>query len=101
MQVPEVANRVAGLADDLTDEATRLRTLTPPVRAFAGDGPGALFAAGAALHAQWQAALAARERETADHGARLVGLAGALRRAAERYVAAEDSSHRAHDRAAS
>jgi|SRR4051812_19141040 hypothetical protein len=101
MQVPEVATRVAGLADDLTDEAARLRTLTPPARAFAGDGPGALFAAGAALHAQWQAALAAREREALDHGARLAGLAGALRRTGEGYAAAEDSSHRAHGPAAS
>jgi hypothetical protein len=101
MELTEVASRIATFADDLGGQADRLRAVAPATRAFAADGPGALFQTGAALRAQWQAALAAREREASSHGARLTGLAGALRQAAQTYADAEDSSHRAHGRAVS
>ncbi len=75
MELPDVASRIATLADELTGAATRLAGTEPGPNAFAADGPGALFATGAALRADYQAALAAREREVTAHGARLTGLA--------------------------
>ena len=63
---------------------------------FAGDGPGRLGELGRDLHGMWSAALAAREREAAGHGARLTDLAGALRQAAAGYRQVEDDAHRRH-----
>jgi hypothetical protein len=96
MELDEVARRVDRLATDVTAVATRLAQTDPGSRAFAGDGPGALFTAGRALHERWLTALAAREREAAAHGARLADLADRLRRAADGYRAAEDAAHRRH-----
>jgi hypothetical protein len=93
MELRDVASRIAALGDDLTGAVTRLAATDPGARAFAADGPGELFAAGAALRASYQSALAARERELLAHGARLTDLAAAVRQAAEHYDAAEQSSH--------
>jgi hypothetical protein len=95
MELEDVAGRVDRLGAEVTGAATRLARADPGSRVFAGDGPGALFAAGRALHDEWLAALAAREREAAAHGARLAGLADGLRAAAARYRAAEDAATRA------
>lgn len=100
MELTDVAARVAALGDELTGTAARLRSADPGVRAFAGDGPGALFAAGATLSGRWREAITARERETAAHGARLAALAGALRQAGANYAAAEDGSAARHQREA-
>ncbi|MEN3307212.1 MAG: hypothetical protein V7603_3414 [Micromonosporaceae bacterium] len=96
MELEEVAGRVDRLAADVTGAAARLAHADPGSRAFAGDGPGALFAVGRDLHDQWSAALAAREREAAAHGARLAELGDRLRWAADGYRAAEDAAHRRH-----
>ena len=93
MELLDVAGRIAVLGDDLSGAAVRLAAADPGARAFAADGPGALFRVGADLRAGYQAALAARERELPAHGARLTDLAGALRLAAERYADAEHRSH--------
>ncbi len=100
MELADVAARVAALGDELTGAAGHLRAADPGSRAFAADGPGALFAAGGALAEQWRTGLAARERETAAHSARLADLAGAVRQAAANYADAEDSAHQAHHREA-
>ena len=55
-----------------------------------------LGALGRDLHGLWSAALAAREREAAGHGARLTDLAGALRQAADGYRQVDDDAHRRH-----
>lgn len=96
MELTDVADRVAALGVDVADGAARLRTVQPSGQAFVGDGPGALFTAGAALHAQWQAGLAARERELVSQSTELTALAAALRRAADTYDEAEQRSHQTH-----
>jgi hypothetical protein len=96
MELEEVAGRVDRLATAVAGAPVRLAHADPGARAFAGDGPGALFALGRDLHEQWVAALAAREREAAAHGARLTDMADRLRLAADGYRAAEESAHRRH-----
>jgi len=93
VELVDVATRVAGLGEDLDAVAARLRAVQPGARAVAADGPGALFAVGAALHSQWSAGIAARERELTAHGQHLAGLAMALRTAAGNYQSAEESGH--------
>lgn len=96
MELVDVAARVEQLAGEVTQAAYRLAEADPGARAFAGDGTGALLAAGRALHDQCVSALTAREREAAAHGARLADLAGRLRWAADGYQAAEDAAHQRH-----
>jgi hypothetical protein len=96
MELEQVADRVDRLGTDVTQAANRLAHADPGARAFSGDGPGALFAVGRALHQHWVAALAAREREAAAHGARLTDLGTRLRWAADGYRAAEDAAHHRH-----
>jgi hypothetical protein len=96
MELVDAASRVERFAGDVTQAASRLAQVDPGARAFAADGTGALHAAGRALHDLWVAALAAREREAAAHGARLADLAGRLRWAADGYQAAEDAAHQRH-----
>jgi hypothetical protein len=96
MELEEVAGRVDRLGAELTGAAARLAHGDPGAHAFAGDGPGALFAFCRTRHGRWVAALAAREREAAAHGARLTDLGDRLRRAARGYREAEDAAHRRH-----
>ena len=96
MAIDEVAGRVSVAADELTGTSLRLGLVGPPATAFAGDGPGRLGELGRDLHAVWDAALAAREREVAAHAARLTDLAAALRMAADGYREADAAGHRRH-----
>src|SRR5436190_23000052 len=96
MELDEVAGRVDRLGALLTETGSRLDRVDPGARAFAGDGPGALFGLGRSLHSRWLAALSAREREAAAHGARMGDLAGSLRTAAEGYRDAEHGAHQRH-----
>jgi len=96
MEIDEVAARVTRVADEVTGAASRLGLAAPGPHAFGGDAPGRLGELGRDLHSLWSAALAAREREAAGHGARLTDLAGALRQAAAGYREAEDAAHRRH-----
>ncbi|GIH12398.1 type VII secretion target [Rugosimonospora africana] len=99
MEIDELAGRIGALGDEVSGAADRLGRTDPGPEAFAGDASGRLGELGRALHAQWRAALAAREREAAAAGARLTDLAGALRTAADGYRDAEDAAHRRHRRA--
>lgn len=96
MEIDRVADRVAATADEVSGAASRLGLVQPGPAGFGGDGPGQLGALGRDLHGLWSAALAAREREAAGHGARLTDLAGALRQAADGYRQVEDDAHRRH-----
>jgi hypothetical protein len=96
MEIDDVANRLSVLAREVTGAAPRLGLVQPGPAAFGGDTPGRLGELGRDLHGVWGAALAAREREAAGHGARLTDLAGGLRRAAEGYRQVEDDAHRRH-----
>ncbi len=96
MEIDEVATRVSAAADAVTGAGARLGLVGPGPAAFGGDGPGGLGELGRDLHALWGAALAAREREAAGHGARLTDLAGALSVAAQGYRDAEAGAHHRH-----
>jgi hypothetical protein len=96
MEIDELAHRVTAVAEEVTGAAARLGLADPGARAFGADGPGRLGDLGRALHMTWNAALAAREREAAGHGARLTDLAGALGQAAEGYRDAEQGAHQRH-----
>jgi Excreted virulence factor EspC, type VII ESX diderm len=96
MEIDEVAGRVSAVADEVSGAASRLGLAQPGPAGFAGDGPGRLGELGRDLHGVWSAALAAREREAAGHGARLTDLAGALRQAAAGYRQVEDDAQRRH-----
>ena len=96
MELEEVAVRVDALAAELTGVGARLAHADPGAASFAGNGPGALFALGRQLHTRWAAALGAREREAAAHGARLADLGARLRWAADGYREAEEAAYRRH-----
>ncbi len=96
MEVDEVADRLAAVADEVSGAAPLLGRVQPGPAGFGGDAAGHLGELGRDLHAAWTAALAAREREAAGHGARLTDLAGALRQAADGYRQVEDDAHRRH-----
>ena len=96
MEIDDLAQRVGALADEVTGTAARLGLADPGARAFGTDLPGRLGDLSHELQAMWSAALAAREREAAGHGARLTDLAGALRRAADGYREAERGAAQRH-----
>jgi hypothetical protein len=96
MEVDELADRVSAVADEVSGAAARIGLTDPGAPAFGADGPGGLGELGRALHAAWSAALSAREREAAGHGARLTDLAGALGVAADGYRDADHGAHRRH-----
>jgi hypothetical protein len=96
MELGELAERVGAVADEVGGAAARLALVRPGPAGFAGDGPGRLGELGRDLHGAWSAALAAREREAAAHGARLTDLAAALRQSAQGYRQVEDDARRRH-----
>jgi hypothetical protein len=96
MEIDELAHRVTSVADEVAGTAARLGLADPGVRAFGADLPGSLGELARDLHAKWSAALGAREREAAGHGARLTDLAGALSMAAEGYHEAEHGAQQRH-----
>jgi hypothetical protein len=85
MDVDDVAARIDAVAATIAEVHHRLQHGDGPAHAFAADGPGALGHLGAALHQQFTAGLAAREREAATASSALGALAGNLRTAAARY----------------
>jgi hypothetical protein len=97
MEIEELAARVASIGAEVSAAAAGLRRADPGPVAFAGDGPGRLGELGRSLHAGWSAALAAREREAAAHGARLTELSVALGRADAGYRDVEQAARRRHD----
>ncbi len=96
MELDEVAGRLDRLGTQVTSTGTGLAGADPGPRGFGGDGPGALPALGRALHRQWLAAQSARQQEANGHGAQLIDLAVALRRAADGYRDAEHGAHQRH-----
>jgi hypothetical protein len=98
MALHELAGRVAAVGDRLAGTGATLGARDPGARAFGADAPGRLGDLGRALHGRCASALAARAREAAAHGARLVDVAGALREAAAGYADAEHTAHQRHGR---
>ncbi len=92
MSLQDLARRLTLAGDSLADAAARLALLDPGAHAFGADGPGRFGELTRGLHGRAAAALAARSRESAAHGARLVELGDTLRRAAACYADAEHAS---------
>lgn len=87
------------LADQLDEVAATLAELRPEeadpgAAVWGGDGPGALGGLTAALRGQLTAALYARSREAVTAGARISGLAGDVRTAADGYAEADEAARR-------
>ena len=95
MGIEDLANRIDAAGDALAGASTTLSLADPGARAFGADAAGGLGELGRALHRQFAAALAARGREAAAHGARLADTAQALRLVAAGYRGAEDETRRA------
>ncbi|SCF39236.1 hypothetical protein GA0074695_6509 [Micromonospora viridifaciens] len=77
--------------------ATLARTVTatdPPHPAFGAHAEGRPGEIGRALHRQWTTATGDRAREATAAAARLAAVAAALRGAADRYAATDDSVRR-------
>jgi hypothetical protein len=87
---------VAASGERLAGAGAALGELDPGARAFGADAPGRLGELGQALHRHCAAALAARAREAAAHGARLVDVATALRDAAAGYADIDRSAADRH-----
>lgn len=96
MEIDLIAARVRVLADDVSTAGATLRRDDPGPAAFASAVPGRIGDLGRSLHTLWSAALAAREREAAAHGARLAALAAALGTAAGNYRDADDHAGHRH-----
>jgi hypothetical protein len=80
----------------LTEASGRTHHHDPGAVAFGGNGSGRLGELGRLLHRQWQAALDARAREAAAHGARVDDVADGLARAAAGYADIDHSASRQH-----
>jgi hypothetical protein len=75
------------------DVLARAVTATdPPHPAFGAHAPGRLGDIGRALHECWTAATGARAREATAAATRLAAAASAVRGAADRYAAADDTA---------
>jgi hypothetical protein len=94
MEIDELAARVDAIGAALGGHGRRLADAGPGPAAFGGDGPGRVGEVGRALHRQWSAALVAREREAAAHGARLGEFGAALRSVADAYREVDDAARR-------
>jgi hypothetical protein len=92
--------RLTGVAeragDELTGAAAELARLLPAAEALSGGGPGRVGELVTAMHAQLGAAIAARAREAAAHGARFAEAAQALRLVVAGYAETEEAAHRRH-----
>ncbi|HET8641837.1 MAG TPA: hypothetical protein VFM37_07855 [Pseudonocardiaceae bacterium] len=99
MSLRELASQIDASSQVLAGASVRVSDLVPPPAAFGADAPGRLGELGRALHAQVAAALAARSREAAAHGARLGDVAEMLRWVGASYAEAEESAQLRHWRA--
>ncbi|MFU8851667.1 hypothetical protein ACNAW0_11900 [Micromonospora sp. SL1-18] len=86
-----------GLDEASATLATLARTVTatdPPHPAFGTHAEGRPGEIGRALHQQWTTATGDRAREAHAAATRLAAAAAALRAAADRYVATDESARR-------
>jgi hypothetical protein len=90
----ELAAGIDRAGQALTSAGVQLAELVPPAAAFGAGAPGALGELGRDMHGLAVAALAARSREAAAHGARLSDTAQLLRRAGAGYAEADDTARR-------
>jgi hypothetical protein len=97
VRIGRLADHLEAAGDRLAAGAGALADADPGAGAFGADQPGRLGAAGRLLHQRWGTALAARAREAAAHGARLVDAADLVRVAAARYHDAENAARARHD----
>lgn len=97
MRIGQLADRLEQAGDRLAAASGALADADPGAAAFGADTPGRLGEVGRMLHHRWSAALTARAREGAAHGARLADSAEALHTAAERYRDTESAARARHD----
>jgi hypothetical protein len=97
MRLGELADRLEVGGDRLAGVGGRLADVDPGAAGFGADAPGRLGDLGRMLHGCFSAALTARAREAAAHGARLTDTADLLRVAAARYHEAEQAARQRHD----
>jgi hypothetical protein len=97
MRLEQVADRMDAAAAELTSAGAALVGVEPAPRSFGAAAGGRLGELGRALHGQCSAALGARAREAAAHGARLADSAQVLRSVAAGYAAADDEARRRHE----
>jgi hypothetical protein len=97
MRLDDLADGLDAAGDELAGASTTVTLVDPGSRAFGADAPGALGELGRALHLRLSAALTARSREAAAHGARFADAAQSMRRVAEGYHDAEDATRDRHD----
>jgi hypothetical protein len=97
MRVGQMADRLERAGDRLDAGAGALVDADPGAGAFGADNPGRLGELGRMLHHRWSAALTARAREAAAHGARIADSAEVLRAAVSRYRDAESAARARHD----
>ena len=99
----DLAGRLDAAADALGGAGRSLPDLAVPASAFGpadgasgagGSGAGRAGRLAEALHAHWDAVLAARAREAADAAATLTGAAAAVRRTARAYDRVDDAAAR-------
>lgn len=88
------ADALAGAGRSLPDLAVPAFTFGPADGASGAGGAGRAGRLAGALHAHWNAVLAARALEAADAAATLTGTAAAVRRTARAYDRADDAAAR-------
>ncbi|MGC9670302.1 hypothetical protein ACNTMW_27635 [Planosporangium sp. 12N6] len=96
MALDDTAGRLAAAGAELAAAAAALPGHDPGAEAFGAAAGGRLGALCRDLHRTCLAALDARAREAAAHGARLSLTADAVTRAASGYAAADDTARRRH-----
>jgi hypothetical protein len=92
MRLEDLADRIDAAGDVLAGASTTMTLVDPGARPFGGDATGGPGELGRTLHRQLIAALSARGREAAAHGARLADTAHALRLVASGYRSADDDA---------
>jgi hypothetical protein len=89
-----VADALDAAADALSRAGRTLPDVAVPAEVFGADDAGRPGLLGRALHARFDGVLAARSTEAADTGARLAGIAEAVRRTARSYDQADEAAAR-------
>jgi hypothetical protein len=92
----DLARRLGAAGEGVAASATEVAGLDPGPRAFGADAGGLPGELGRALHALTTAALAARSREAAAHGARLLDSADLVTRVVGDYRGVDDTAHIRH-----
>jgi hypothetical protein len=96
MSLRELSEAVERAGAELSDAAGVLARLLPGVDALPGAVPGRLGELAVAMHAQLAAAVAARAREAAAHGARFADTAQVLRLVRAGYADIDAEARRRH-----